>query len=178
MTPTGAPAWVKANDHATYGGDVNKTNYQSQGAINALTDVTAAQFCRLAADVAACHNTSEFATLRYLCNDGGGGAAPTLQAYDSQPGPSLVPTGTRNGNGDVTYRWAPTYADPYAIAGAIHLSHAVAQLHGATSGACTVELLDQDADGKNESVRVRSTDLAGVALVSPVLTLTVWTGQV
>lgn len=52
ITPSGRPIWSRTASTLTYGGHPNKRDYGGIGAVNALTDVTAAQLCRLAEDVA------------------------------------------------------------------------------------------------------------------------------
>lgn len=172
-TPTGSPAWRKLNDHATYGGHTSKQNYQSQGAVNPLTDVTAEQFCRLASDVAALQRVAEFCLLTYTCNDAAP-AAPTINEYDAMV--STVPTGTRNGNGDVTFRWLATYNDDYGVAGAFNIAHCLAAVVGSTACSVSYELIDADVDGLYESVRVRALTAAGAGLSDAKITLTVYTG--
>jgi hypothetical protein len=173
ITPAGAPAWVKTNDHTTYGGDVNKQNYQSRGAVNPKTDVTAAQFCRMAADLADMQLVSEFATITFGCNDGPP-AAPVILAYDGMI--STVPTGTRNGDGSVTFSWAASYNDDYGVAGQINFAHATVSLCGVNPGMTSWTPLDLDADGRYESIRVDLYNAAGAPYASAAATLTVYTG--
>jgi hypothetical protein len=167
ITPAGAPAWVKTNDHTTYGGDVNKQNYQSRGAVNPLTDVTAAQFCRLAADIAALQLVAEFATITYQCNDSVPGA-PTILYYDGMVG--TLPTPTRNGNGDVTWVWSATYNDDYGITGALNIAHAMTTLQGSTAGSAPYQRVN------GQTIRVTAANGAGAGMVDPVVTLTVYPG--
>lgn len=156
ITPTGLPAWVRSNNHTHYGGHLNKTNYQSQDAVNPRTDVTAQNLCRMAADLEAVQRTADLASLTFQCVDGGSPAAPTILDSDSMW--DALPTPTRNGNGDVTFQWANSYTDPYGQSGAVTIAHAIPTLHGATAGQCTVELVDA------RTVRVRAFDAAGAAL--------------
>ena len=76
VTPSGDPPWARTASHDVYGGHSEKTNYQSQGAINPKTDITAEQWSRLVEDLAACVNVAEFANLNITCNDTSP-AAPT-----------------------------------------------------------------------------------------------------
>jgi len=175
IVPTGNPAWVRANDHTTYGGNVNKIDYQSVGPVNPRTDIGAAQFCRLVADVAAIQLTAPFAELTFLCSDTAP-AVPAIESYNSMAG--AVPTAVRNGNGDVTFSWLDSYADPYSIVGLINMVHAEATGHGPAPLICTVELLDLSATGRNESIRVRAWDVAGVPAIDPRITLIATTGAV
>lgn len=181
IVPTGHPCWVRANSHTTYGGNVNKIDYQSIGPVNPRTDIGAAQFCRLASDVAAIQLTAPFATVTYLCNDTVA-AVPTVEEYDAMVG--AAPTGIRNGDGDITFTWLDSYADPYSVIGEVNIEHAEATGHApvaapATPLVATVELLDLSATGKNESVRVRVWDVVtGLPAVDPRVTLVVTTGVV
>ena len=63
VTPSGDPPWARTSDYTTYGGHAEKANYQSLGAINPKTDITAEQWSRLVEDLAACVNVAVFATL-------------------------------------------------------------------------------------------------------------------
>jgi len=168
-TPTGAPVWVHTNDHATYGGDVNKRNYQGQDAVNPRTDVSAQQFARLVADVAAMGNTAAWARVTFACNDAVP-AVPTIDDYSAMSG--TAPTPTRNGTGDVTFTWAASYTDAYGVSGAVNIVHAEATAHGTSSADGVVEIVSPTV------VRVRAFDAAGVALADATLTLTVATGPV
>ena len=126
--PAGYPLWTRTSDYTTYGGDANKRNYQSQGAINPETDVTAEQFMRLVEDAAECARTAAFAQLRILCNDTST-SAPTIKwarlctgttdtPYDSEYPPTGFPAGTRNGTGNVTLWFDATYEDAYGVSAA------------------------------------------------------------
>jgi hypothetical protein len=50
-TPTGSPAWTRTASAAIYGGDNGKRDLGGLGAVNAKTDVTAAQWLRMAGDL-------------------------------------------------------------------------------------------------------------------------------
>src|SRR5262245_17366201 len=118
ITPTGKPGWVRTNSHEHYGGDTNKKNYQSQGAVNSRTDLTAENVCRVAADIAAMARTAEFATIVFTCNDSVP-AAPTVNEYLAQTGGA--PTGSRIGDGDVTLEWLDQYSNDYGVIGDLHI---------------------------------------------------------
>jgi len=168
VVPTGNPAWNRTNDHVDYGGDLNKINYESQGAVNPRTDLTAEQVVRIAADMAAVMRASGFATITLQCNDTVP-AAPTILDYDGMFAP---PIPTRNGNGDVTLTWLVDYADEYGVIADTDIKHGGAQVHGTGNFTAAVELLDPDLNLKNEVVRVRSFAAAtGVALIDPKLTV-------
>lgn len=174
IVPTGSPCWVKANDHTTYGGNVDKHNYQGRGVVNPLTDVSANQFCRLASDVAALQNVAEFATISFTCADAAPGA-PTIDEFGGMVG--TPPTGVRNGNGDVTFSFLASYLDDYGVAGPVNLAHAEISLVGfLTPGSCGYTLLDLDGDGLFESVRCAAFTVAGVAMVGAQMSVTVYTG--
>ena len=174
IVPTGGPAWLKTSDHTTYGGDLNKANYQSQGPINPRTDVDAASFTRIAADMEALTRVAPFATVTYTADDTGA-SNPTVGEYNSMAG--VAPVGVRNGDGDVTWTWLNSYADPYSVSGTLHIAHAQATLHGAAAGAAVVEILDVNVDTFNEVVRVRIFDDAGAAIQDATVTLEITTGQ-
>jgi hypothetical protein len=181
IVPTGDPAWIRTADHTTYGGDTEKTNFQSQGVTNARTDVGAEAFTRMAADLAAVQRTAPFCTVTFLCNDGVP-AAPTITFVNQMTGirsvqyagdsaPSGFPSGARNGNGDVTFTWSTTYDDPYGIAGAINIVHAEVSGIGSTAIIATYEITSANV------VRVRLFDAAGVAISDKRASLSIWTGQ-
>lgn len=173
IEPTGLPAWVRSNDHTSYGGNVSKKNYQSAGAINPQTDVDAANWCRIATDLAAVAKTSPFAVMRFLCNDAVPGA-PTIQSYSGMIG--TQPTAARNGNGDVQFTWAASYEDPYGVEGIVDITMAIPITHGSTAAIPTVEISDSNSDTYGDRIRVRVKDTAGAAISDAVVTLVVWTG--
>jgi len=174
ITPTGNPAWVRSNGHTAYGGNVNKTNYQSVGTINPRTDLSAENLCRIAADLAAVARVSPFAVVTFTCDDTTP-AAPTVSNYYAMAG--AAPIATRNGNGDVTFAWSGTYNDDYGVAGRANIIGATATVQsGAAVRIATAQLLDANADGIFESVRVRVFDNAAAAVSNPKVTLSVWTG--
>lgn len=123
----GSPSWTRTASASSYGGDVNKTNYQSVGVINAKTDVGAAAVNRAAADEAACVRSAPFAVIRYHCHDTTP-AAPEFNIILTQPGiteayaadyaPDGYPSGARNGDGDVTITFDASSTDDMGVAGA------------------------------------------------------------
>jgi len=176
MTPTGSPAWTRTADHTVYGGNTDKQNYLSRGVIDALTDVGAEALCRLAADMEAVVRTCPFATITYLCNDSSP-AAPTIEvvyqmtgvritSYAGDAAPTGFPSAARNGSGDVTFTFASSYSDPYAVSGSFAPKHAVAGVHGTSSGEAPCVISGQ-------TVRVRGFNGAS-ALSNPRITLQVW----
>lgn len=175
VTPTGAPVWVRTNDHTTYGGNINKKNYQAQGAVNALTDIDVTEYVRVAADLEAIGRTSPFAILSYINNDNPRGP-PTIVNYDSMAG--AAPKGVSNANGDVTWSWAGSYLDPYSVSGTIHITAATANINSSAAEFATVELIDSDANGRNDQVRVRAFDDTGTPIIAAGVILVVYTGAV
>ena len=91
---------------------------------------------------------------------------------------SWCPPGAQFAGEAVTFSWLDSYADPYSVVGLINIIHAEATAHGAAPLICTVELLDLSATGRNESVRVRAWDVAGVPAIDPRITLVATTGAV
>ena len=125
VNPTGDPAWARTASHDIYGGHSNKANYQSQGAINPKTDVTAEQFSRAVEDLAAAVRVMAFCTLRLTCNDTAP-AAPTFEwvrmatgvratSYEGDSAPTGFPSGARVGDGSVTITFASSYDDAYGV---------------------------------------------------------------
>jgi len=167
IVPTGLPAWLHANDHTTYGGNVNKANFQGLDSVNGRTDVSAQEYCRVAADLAAVQRVAAFCTLVYTCNDTVP-AVPTIDNYDAMAG--AAPTPTRNGNGDVTFVWLASYSDPYSQSGALNI------VGCEVSAAGTVALNPVYQVVNAYTVRVRVFNSAGVAVPDPTVTLGVYTG--
>lgn len=175
ITPTGNPAWVRSNGHTAYGGNINKVNYQSVGTVNPRTDLSAENLCRIAADLAAVARTSPFSVMTFTCDDTTPGA-PVVGSYFAMAG--SAPTGTRNGNGDVTFAWSDSYLDDYGVSGLANIRAAVATPHttGVISWTASVQLIDADADGNFDTVRVRVYDETNTAVPNAKVTLITWTG--
>src|SRR5512147_559298 len=57
-TPTGSPIWTRATVAADYGGKATLHDYGDIGSVNANTDVNAAQYLRLCADLSAVAKTA------------------------------------------------------------------------------------------------------------------------
>lgn len=176
IIPDGLPAWTRTASHVNYGGHVNKKNYLSRGVIDALTDVGAEALVRMAADLEAVVRTMPFAVLTYLCSDSSP-AAPTVESaflmtgirsssYLGSSAPLGFPLGGRNGDGDVSFTFAGSYADAYGISGSFAPTHADAGVHGSTAGEATVDI-------SGSIVRVRAFS-GGSSLSNARLTLTVW----
>jgi hypothetical protein len=143
VTPTGAPAWVRTTSFEDYGGHEDKRDYMNVGAVNARTDVSAAEFSRMVSDVAAVAHTAPMWVLTVLCNDGSP-AAPTVEvalgmtgvrmtSYAGASPPSGFPTLARNGDGDFTITFDATYSDDYGVAGAWVPLNATATVQASTA---------------------------------------------
>jgi len=176
-TPAGLPAWARSNAHTTYGGDLEKTNYMGQDIVDAQTDVSAAQLCRMAADLEAVQRTAPFAVITYTCEDTAP-AAPTVHSvymmtgvstvdYDAAAPPVGFPGAARNGDGDVTFTFAASYLDDYGVSSAFVPRSALATLHGATAGSVPCVIFGND-------VTVRALDTTPAAIADAKVTLTVW----
>jgi hypothetical protein len=172
ITPTGRPAWEHANDHTTYGGDVNKENYQSLGPVNSKTDVDAAEFVRLAADLAALQRTASFATIVYQCNDTAGDD-PTILSYHAMAGDP--PDGLRVSDGRVTWTWDGSYPDEYSVDGALNIVGVTYGIIGTANATVNVQL--QQVGGTGTQRRVEARAFTTAPLPDAVVTLTIWTGQ-
>lgn len=127
-TPAGEPAWDGSATAATYGGNADKKDYQGLGSINPRTDISAAQFLRMAADLAACARTAAFSSVALTCSDTSPDA-PTVNAasqmtgeasngYDGDNPPSGFPTFTRVSNGKVQGVWPSNPSDDYSVSAA------------------------------------------------------------
>lgn len=188
IVPTGAPAWLRTSDHTTYGGDVNKANWHSQGVTNAQTDVGAEAFCRLTEDLSAVMRTAPFCVLTVHCDDVTPGP-PTITAVNQMTGIALasyvgnappigMPGATRNGNGHVTISWASSYTDAYGVSGAVNIEHADVGVQGTSPAVPVYVVSDADSDGNNDTVEVRVFDMpSGTASANAVFSLTVVTGS-
>jgi len=173
ITPTGSPAWVRSNGHTAYGGDINKTNFQSIGTINPRTDLSAENICRIAADLAAVARTAPFAVMTYTCNDTAP-AAPTIDNYFAMAGSS--PLAARLADGSVLFTFDNSYTDDYSVSGNANIIAVTATVSGAGSGFATYFAYDTDGDGINNKLQVDAFDDAGVALVDPTISIAIWTG--
>lgn len=143
ITPAGTVPWSGDATAATYGGHPDKANYHGQDIINPLTDVSAAQFARLCADVAANTRTATYCTLRLTTNDTSP-AAPTVEAlkqmdvgvltapYEGDNPPAGFPTCTRVSDGKVQIVWPSSPSDDFGVvsADALDLQHAHGEVFG------------------------------------------------
>lgn len=177
ITPDGSPAWARNVAHTTYGGSVDKTNYQSQGVTNARTDVGAEAFVRLTEDAAAAVRTADFCVVTFTPDDGTPDD-PTVHHveqmngvrstdYDGGNAPAGFPAVERVSDGvyDVTFTATPS--DDYSQSYALTIEHAEAVAHGSTAAIVTVDITAANV------VRVRVFDAAGSALADTKVTLSV-----
>ena len=129
ITPSGYPAWMRANDFTAYGGHADKHDYQNVSSINPRSDVSAAALCRLAADAAAVQRTATFAALYAVPADP---AHPTVSyvrmmtgvcatPYTGNTPPAGFPTVEYVSTGVYTVTFASSYTDPFGISGALDL---------------------------------------------------------
>lgn len=154
ITPTGQPAWTRTASAETYGGHPDKVDYQSQGVVNPKTDVSAAQFSRLCADVAAVARMAPFSVITLTCNDSGTDD-PTISSafqmdvglstgYEGDAPPPGFPTITRVSNGKVQVVYPSTPSDDYSVSAALTTYHAQATVIGA-AGFVTVNIAQINA---------------------------------
>ncbi len=177
MTPSGLPAWTRTASHTQYGGDLNKRNFQSQGVINAQTDVGAEEIARLAADLEACVRTAAFAVITLTATNDGGLVAPTVNAvllmsgiratsYPGAAAPSGFPSCATIGAGHYQLTFASSYSDAYGVAGSVNLIGGTGSVLASTMAVPTIIASDANADGINETVDVYVWDSSGVALAN------------
>ena len=175
VVPDGSPAWTRVVALEHYGGNVNKQNYLSRGAIDPLTDVAAEEFSRMVADQAAAVRTAPFMIARVQCNDTSP-AAPTIlwlammtgvreAGYEGDAPPSGFPSWARDGDGAVTATFASAYLDEYGVSGAY-------TPHAAKATAATASRI-ASAIVSGQTVRVDVTTDAGAAATDPVFTVVV-----
>jgi hypothetical protein len=176
ITPTGSPVWVRATDFSHYGGDPNKQNYQSQGAVDPLTDVTAEQLSRLAADVAAIARVSPFCVLTFQADDALGND-PTVEYCNLMTGvratsyvggspPAGFPSVVFVAGGEHLITFDASYTDPYGVVGSF------APRHAAPSGS-TTPAFDTAAVVAGQTVTVYASS-GGVAATDKRVTVEVW----
>ena len=172
ITPTGLPAWYRTANHQVYGGHTDKRNYQGQDAVNPLTDVTAANWCRMATDLAAVVQTAPFAIITMTLNDSGT-TDPTVNSYTAMSG--ATPTVARVSDGVATITWSDSYSDEYGVSHDIDFTEAEASCHydNSTAGFAAAALSDSSSNGKNNRVTVTVEDAAGNALTDQKVTIVV-----
>jgi hypothetical protein len=178
-TPTGSPAWTGTADATVYGGHPDKRDYQAQGVVNPQTDISAAEFQRLCADLAAIVRVSPFAVLHIECDDTTPGP-PTVTSVRQQTGvaataylgddaPAGFPAVTRNGDGDITITWDASYSDDFGQVAPIVVSMAKASIaNDDDPGEAVCDLVSDTA------VRVRAFIPAGTAFSDAEVVVEVW----
>ncbi|MEM6792294.1 MAG: hypothetical protein AAF715_32570 [Myxococcota bacterium] len=171
ITPTGAPAWVKTNDHTTYGGRVDKRNFGGKGSVNGRTDVSAEEFVRICADLEAVVKTASLGAITYVADDATP-ANPTIESVASMVDP---PTIERVADGVVTMTWSASYLDEYGVSGLINLMGAIVTVHGTAAAVATFAIEDPNADGRAERLRITVVDASG-ALQNARVTVVPFTG--
>lgn len=156
ITPAGVPLWVRTVALADYGGNVDKINYLSRGAIDPLTDVDASEYSRLVGDLAALGRTAPFCILHFTCSDTSP-AAPTVHwcsmmtgvrttSYVASSPPSGFPSATRLSDGQVRFTFASSYLDEYGVSGAFAPTMADGTLASTTTGLAKTNISGQTVD--------------------------------
>lgn len=179
IIPQGLPAWLRANDFQAYGGDLNKKNFASRGAVNPKTDVDAEAFSRITADLAALSRTAPFCVM--VVRNNTVSVPPTVEfismmtgtrtsSYEGDAPPAGFPAVADAGTGTFIVTFDTEYADEFGVVGALTLTQPMAQLLGSVPGFCTVELLSAS------EVQVYSFDNTGTALAETSVTLTLGSG--
>lgn len=146
-TPEGEPVWgedgVRSATASVYGGHSDKKDYQNLGVTNPRTDISAAQFLRMTADMAAVARVNPYSIVTLVCNDTSPDD-PTVSSvfqmtgnstagYEGDAPPSGFPTCTRVGNGEVTVVWPSSPSDEFSVSSTLALVHARAQVTGSTA---------------------------------------------
>lgn len=124
-TPNGLPYWSRTASAELYGASAGKADYQTPGAINARTDVSAAQFLRLAADLAGIARVTPVAAVHWTCNDsapaaptilhGSCGATRSSASYAGDAAPAGLPSATRLGTGSIRIVLPSTSEDDFLV---------------------------------------------------------------
>lgn len=178
IVPTGVAPWTRSTDFAHYGGALDKQNYLSRGAIDALTDVDAASFARMTADMAALARVAPFAVITLVCNDAGSDP-PTIEAsnlmtgvravtYEGDSAPTGFPSGAHNSTGSCTLTFDTSYTDSYGVLGAFSISHVkVGMIHTSVARA-VAEVVTAN------TVRLRAFDASDAPLSGARMILEVW----
>jgi hypothetical protein len=169
-TPAGVPAWLRQASASTYGGHPNKRNYQSVGPVNPETDVDAAEFIRMSADMASVARVATFCSATIVCDDSTPGA-PTVSSINQMtavstagylgdsPSHASFPTVERVSNGKVQATWPSSATDDYGVSGDITIRHVRAWVIGAAAYASVKVTVDSSTEVSFEAV-----DAAGAAI--------------
>lgn len=127
IAPAGLPLWSRTASFEVYGGHLQKRNYGDIGMVNALTDVSAAQFCRLTSDAAGAARTSALVSLS-IYRDGTTitinvcapqWASPSLSPYDGGIALGVYPTAALTDTNEVTVTIPSSASDEFGVAQAI-----------------------------------------------------------
>lgn len=149
MTVAGRPAWGRVNTSATYGGHQQLRDFAGEGPVNPETDVSAGEYKRLAADVAAMQRVAPLADFRILCRDTPSALAPLVRYARIQSGVSLVeynggtpppgfPAFTRLGNGSVEVTFPEQLYDEFGIGLAPEIGSVFASVVASVAGSYQV----------------------------------------
>jgi hypothetical protein len=120
------PLWARTSSATDYGGHPNKRDYGETGCVNALTDVSAEQIKRMAADLAAVART--IASWRGVLSRSGttitvSGSRPlwadTVVPYDGSAAPTGHPSAALTDTDEVTLTFPATATDEYGNEAAI-----------------------------------------------------------
>lgn len=126
--PTGTPLWARGRVPSAYGGNPGLRDYGGIGAVDAQTDITAAQYLRLSADVAAIANTSAICTLLFTWSTSDplvtfvncGWADPITVSYSgATPPSSLYPSVVKDSASRCVVTLPATAPDQFGVTGAI-----------------------------------------------------------
>ena len=165
-TPAGLPAQTRTASIESYGGHLEKRDYQAMGVVNPRTDVGADGFMRMTADLAAVARVAPFCVLTVQCNDTTP-AAPTvlriqqmgiisMAGYEGDSPPNAaLPTLARVGDGQFTIAWPATTTDDYGISANVDLVHFFGTPQGGAEGDADAEFSD------GQTLAVHITDSGG-----------------
>jgi hypothetical protein len=127
ISPAGLPLWSRTASFEVYGGHLQKRDYGGICMVNALTDVSAAQFCRLTGDAA---GAARVATLFSMSLSRSGStitinycapqwAPPSLSPYDGGVAMGLYPVAALTDTNEVTVTVPSSATDEFGVAQAI-----------------------------------------------------------
>ncbi len=171
----GYPPWQRINTYQTYGGRADKKNLGGLAAVNGQTDIDVSEFQALARDTAANQRTAPWAVLQVTLNDSTT-SNPTLVNYWDMANAAAPVSIVRNADNDFTITWETSPTGPLETTGLLNIIGARATVSGTTGAACTDELVDTNADGYSEAVRIRAFAVSA-AVNDPTITIVVYSGQ-
>jgi hypothetical protein len=129
ILPSGNPLWLRAPGITQYGGDANKKDYGGIGVVNAQTDISAAQYARMTADLAAVARVTPLMRLLVVTASGAPFAAvtwcapawgaPVSYVDGAVPPSSIYPVVTASAATSFAVAVPASIADDYGIAGAV-----------------------------------------------------------